>query len=99
MENPKKAYRGVAGGFTEKAGKRLEEQVSKKHFNHSIQVESIENNVATLKIHKFKEGKSRPAKDYKATILVTKFWGNKISDFTDFKIKQVFLGKTIDNKQ
>lgn len=86
MTNTIKAYRGTAEGFTAKAEQLLKDTISSKHFNHSIKIESIKDNVATLKIHKFKESKGRPAKDYKATIEITKMWRENISAFKNFKI-------------
>lgn len=84
--NPSKAPRKVYG-FTEKTGKELQELVA-KNFNHYVLVESIEDNIATLKIHRFKEGKGKPAKDYKATITVTKMWRDLISGFENYKVIQ-----------
>lgn len=83
--NAQKAPR-TAHGFTSNASKKLAETISKHHFNHSITVEKIDNDVATLKIHKFKSGKGKPAKDYKATVKVLRLWHGNIADFTDFKI-------------
>lgn len=72
--------------FTSVAGKKLANEISRNHFNHYITIESIENNLATLKIHKFKTCKGKPAKDYKATVQVLRFWHGKIADFENFKI-------------
>ncbi|QYS24540.1 hypothetical protein [Enterococcus phage GVEsP-1] len=78
---PRKVY-----GFTKKAGEQLADLISKKHFNHYAKVEKIKGNTATIKIHKFKEGKGRPAKEYKAVVTVVRLWHGNIADFTDFKI-------------
>lgn len=78
---PRKVY-----GFTKKAGEQLADLISKKHFNHYAEVEKIEGNTATIKIHKFKEGKGKSAKDYTASVKVIRFWHGSIADFADFKI-------------